>query len=148
MAADDDTSERSGAGRAKKAAKRSTASKKQASSRRSASKQSASKQSASKQPTSKRAAPKRSRSGGPKATEVAEQAAGQLSDLLGREPEAVTGLRRTDDGWTVQVEVLELRRVPNTTDVLALYDVEVDGQGELVGYRRVRRYVRGTPSEE
>jgi hypothetical protein len=141
MAADDDRSDRSGAGRAKKAAKRSAASKKQTSSR-----PSASKRSASKQPTSKRAA--RSGSDGPKATEVAEQAAGQLSDLLGREPEAVTGLRRTDDGWTVQVEVLELRRVPNTTDVLALYDVEVDGQGELVGYRRVRRYVRGTPSEE
>ena len=41
--------------------------------------------------------------------------------------------------------MLELRRIPNTTDVLASYDVEVDSDGELQGYRRVHRYVRGVP---
>jgi hypothetical protein len=81
------------------------------------------------------------------AAAVASRAAGQLLDLTGRAPEGVTGLSRTDDGWTVQVEVLEARRIPDTTDLLALYDVEVDTDGEMVGYRRVRRYVRGKPDE-
>jgi hypothetical protein len=45
----------------------------------------------------------------------------------------------------VQVEVLELRRVPNTTDVLAVYEVSVDRDGDLEGYTRLHRYVRGTP---
>ena len=67
---------------------------------------------------------------------------------MGKTAEGISGLQRTDDGWNVQVEVLELSRVPNTTDVLASYEVEVDGEGELMGYRRVRRYVRGTPGEE
>ena len=67
---------------------------------------------------------------------------------MGKTAEGISGLQRSDDGWTVQVEVLELSRVPNTTDVLASYEVEVDGDGELIGYRRVRRYVRGTPGEE
>jgi len=78
---------------------------------------------------------------------VATRAASQLLDLTGREAEGVTGLSRTEDGWTVQVEVIEARRIPDTTDVLALYDVDVDADGDLVGYRRVRRYVRGKPSE-
>jgi hypothetical protein len=89
------------------------------------------------------------RSGGrPSAGRVAAGAARQLIELTGREVEGVTGLDRTDDGWTVQVEVVEVRRIPDTTDVLALYDVEVDRDGELVGYRRVRRYTRGAPGEE
>jgi len=58
----------------------------------------------------------------------------------------VTGLSRNDDGWTIEVEVLEVRRIPDTTDVLAIYEITVDEDGELEGYRRVRRYVRGTPS--
>ena len=31
----------------------------------------------------------------------------------------------------MQVEVLEVRRIPDTTDVLALYEVEVDTDGDL-----------------
>jgi hypothetical protein len=78
---------------------------------------------------------------------VAARAAQQLLDLTGREAEGVTGLTRTDEGWTVQVEVVESRRIPDTTDVLALYEVEVDENAELLGYHRVRRYVRGKPGE-
>jgi hypothetical protein len=79
---------------------------------------------------------------------VAGEAARQLLELTGRETEGVVGLERTDDGWTVLIEVLELRRIPNTTDVLAIYEVTVDGDGELEGYRRLQRYVRGTPGDD
>ena len=81
-------------------------------------------------------------------TQVAAAAARELLDLTGREAEGVTGLHRTDDGWNVQVEVVEVRRIPDTTDVLALYEVEVDTDGHLQGYRRARRYVRGVPGED
>jgi hypothetical protein len=80
-------------------------------------------------------------------TQVAAVAAQQLLQLTGKEAEGITGLERTDDGWTVHVEVLELRRIPNTTDVLATYEVTVDSDGELEGYRRLRRYVRGVPGD-
>ena len=76
---------------------------------------------------------------------IAAEAARQLVELTGKEAEGVVGLDRSDDGWKVEVEVLEVRRIPNTTDVLAMYEVEVDGKGSLQGYRRVRRYVRGVP---
>ena len=82
------------------------------------------------------------------ALEIAQEAARQLLELTGKEAEGVTGLERTDDGWTVQVEVVEVRRIPDTTDVLALYDVDTDERGNMQGYRRVRRYARGSASED
>jgi hypothetical protein len=45
------------------------------------------------------------------------------------------------------VEVVEVRRIPDTTDVLALYEVEMDTDGAMEGYRRLRRYARGVPGE-
>jgi len=81
------------------------------------------------------------------ASRVAAEAQRQLLELTGRPSEGVIGLERTDDGWTVQVEVVEVRRIPETTDVLALYDVEVDDDGDLLGYRRVSRYTRGDTGE-
>jgi hypothetical protein len=84
----------------------------------------------------------------PEPVRVAGRAAEQLLALTGREPEGVTGLERTDDGWTVHVELLELRRVPSTTDVVGLYEVRTDEQGELQGYRRLRRYARGAANDE
>lgn len=77
------------------------------------------------------------------AARIAEQAASQLGELIGKEVEGVTALRRSEDGWQVELEVLELRRVPATTDVLATYEVTVDRGGDLEEYRRVRRFVRG-----
>jgi len=82
------------------------------------------------------------------ALEIAQEAARQLLELTGKEAEGVTGLERTDDGWTVQVEVVEVRRIPDTTDVLALYEVDTDERGNMQGYRRVRRYARGSASED
>lgn len=99
----------------------------------------------------------RSRDGAPRAaarkkklsaSQIASAAARQLLELTGREAEGVTGLERTEDGWRVRVEVLEMRRIPETTDVLALYEVEVDDDGDMTGYQRVRRYGRGVPGED
>jgi len=55
----------------------------------------------------------------------------------------VTSVLPTTDGWVAGVEVIEDRRIPPTTDILALYEVEI-GRGGIVGsYRRIRRYGRG-----
>ncbi len=79
----------------------------------------------------------------PKAMQVARSAVEQLSALTGRVPECVIGIERTDEGWQVELEVVESRRIPDSTDLLATYRVEVDEDGDLVGYQRVSRYVRG-----
>jgi hypothetical protein len=99
-------------------------------------------------PAKRSAAPRASAPKRPTAIKVAQSAARQLLELTGREAEGVTGLERTDDGWKVIVEVVEVRRIPDTTDVLALYEVAVDEDGDLESYRRLRRYTRGVPGED
>ncbi|MGW5865013.1 gas vesicle protein GvpO [Streptomyces sp. NPDC055239] len=75
--------------------------------------------------------------------EVLRTARTQLAELTGMAAESVSSFEQTDDGWTLEIEVLELTRVPDTMSLLASYQVECDPQGELLGYRRVRRYERG-----
>lgn len=68
----------------------------------------------------------------------------QFADLSGQSVEQVTGVAKGEDStWTVGVEVLEIRMVPDTADILAQYDVKVDQEGDIIEYRRVRRYLRG-----
>jgi hypothetical protein len=67
----------------------------------------------------------------------------QIVELTGKEPEGVTGVEPSEDGWVVTVEVLEDRRIPSKTDLLSTYETEIDPDGELVSYRRLRRYERG-----
>lgn len=69
-------------------------------------------------------------------------AAEQLTELLGRTPESVSALRPTEDGWEAEVEVLELERVPETSSVMASYQVVLDPAGRLMAYERGRRYTR------
>jgi hypothetical protein len=75
--------------------------------------------------------------------EVTTYAMRHVAELSGREAVGVTAVERTEHGWRVCVEVVELRRIPDTSDILALYETEVGGDGELVSFRRIRRYPRG-----
>ncbi|MFH8607362.1 gas vesicle protein [Streptomyces sp. NPDC018029] len=74
---------------------------------------------------------------------VLRHAREQLAELTGMTPESVSSFERTEDGWLLEIEVLELSRVPDTMSLLASYEVQLDPQGELTGYRRLRRYERG-----
>jgi len=67
----------------------------------------------------------------------------QIMELTGKDPEGVSGVEPSDDGWLVTVEVVEDRRIPSSSDLLATYRIELDGDGELLSYRRLRRYSRG-----
>ena len=78
---------------------------------------------------------------------VALVAAGELTALIGRDAEGIVGVEKSDDGWRVLVEVVESRRIPDTTDILAIYEVDVDLEGTVTGYRRQDRYVRGRTQE-
>jgi hypothetical protein len=80
--------------------------------------------------------------------QLVRAAVDQLAQLLGRRPETVSRVEHRDDGWHLGLEVVELERIPHTTDVLASYDVMLDDAGELVEYARTRRYHRNSTDEE
>lgn len=78
----------------------------------------------------------------PSAGKAAAAARREIAELMGRAPEAVSGVERDDEGWLVTIEFVELERIPQSTDVMATYEVSLDEHGELTGYRRTKRYVR------
>jgi Gas vesicle synthesis protein GvpO len=77
------------------------------------------------------------------AREAARVALRQLVELTAKPPESITGVQRTDDGWSVCFEAVEDRRIPSSADILATYEATIDPDGELMSFRRVRRYSRG-----
>jgi len=66
----------------------------------------------------------------------------QLQELLGKAVESASALERTKNGWVTTLEVVEVSRIPETTDVLASYELELDENLGLRSYRQVRRYSR------
>lgn len=72
-----------------------------------------------------------------------------IAELTGRQPEGISRLNRADSGgWEVSVDVVELSRIPSSTDLLATYEVCLDGDGSLVDMERTRRYTRNQVDEE
>ena len=80
--------------------------------------------------------------------EIAQRAKEQLSELTGLKVDTVSGFNRQDKGWHVKVEFIELKRIPEATDLLATYEGVLDDEGYLLGFQRIRRYMRQQIMEE
>jgi hypothetical protein len=81
------------------------------------------------------------------AAAAAKRAIREIAELTGRTPDNIVSIQRREDGWCVAVELVETHRIPDTADILATYEAELDEHGELVSYRRTRRYLRGRVQE-
>jgi hypothetical protein len=82
------------------------------------------------------------------ALELARAALTTVQELTGYSPEAATGMEWDGESWCVTVEVLEMARIPNSTDMMGAYQVRLDGHGTLRGYKRIRRFSRGEARDE
>jgi gas vesicle protein GvpO len=82
------------------------------------------------------------------ARKTIDRARDQLEELLERPVETVSSLERTHDGWVAALEVVELKRIPETTDVMASYELELDDDLNLRRYQQVRRYNRSQANRE
>jgi hypothetical protein len=82
------------------------------------------------------------------AADLSRAAVATVAELTGYKPEAVTALEWDGQFWQISVDALELARIPNTTDLLGCYVVQLDETGTLRGYRRARRFQRGQADEE
>jgi len=60
----------------------------------------------------------------------------------------IIGLSRTEEGWVVSLEALERKAIPDTMDVLGLYEVRLDSEGNLLGFDRRKLRKRGETKEE
>ena len=80
--------------------------------------------------------------------EVRSHVRDTAADLIGRPLDGISGIQRTDDEWSAIVDMLERQSVPDTQDILGRYEISLDANGNLKGYRRLNRYRRGDTVEE
>ena len=71
--------------------------------------------------------------------EIVERAKKVLDDLGGMVVDRVTGVEADDQGWRINLEVVETRRIPDTADIIAKYEVLLSRGGRFRSYRLAGR---------
>lgn len=74
--------------------------------------------------------------------EIARRAKEQLAQLTGLSPDTVSSFAKHQDGWHVTVEFVEMKRIPDSTDMLGTYQALLDDESNLLSYQRTKRYLR------
>ncbi|MEA1965198.1 MAG: gas vesicle protein GvpO [Candidatus Aerophobetes bacterium] len=71
-----------------------------------------------------------------KTSEVAEVAQKELAKLIKLEPSGIKGVSKDEEGWHVMVEMIEKKSIPDAMDLLALYEVILDDEGNVLKFKR------------
>lgn len=56
---------------------------------------------------------------------------------------SITSAARDEEGWRVTAELVERKGVPDTNDLLGMYEFRLDTQGNVIRYERTRMRRRG-----
>jgi hypothetical protein len=72
--------------------------------------------------------------------EAINKGVGELQGIIGYPLSGVTEInhRSEGEGWQMLVEFIERKSIPDTQDLLGVYEVFLDEVGELTHYERVR----------
>ena len=79
---------------------------------------------------------------------LAERAKEQLAEVTGFSPVAAVGGFKDEEGWHISVDVLEMARLPEATDIIGTYVVSLDQEGNMVKFGKRMSRLRGEPYEE
>lgn len=58
--------------------------------------------------------------------------------LANKVPESVAGVEKTKTGWKVLVEVLERKAVPDSQDLIGIYEMDVGASGRILSYKKIK----------
>jgi hypothetical protein len=61
---------------------------------------------------------------------------------------AIIGIAKNNEEWAVSLEAVERKGIPDTMDVLGVYEVRLDDKGTLLGFERKRLRKRGETKED
>lgn len=84
---------------------------------------------------------------GPSIPRLIRKASEELRDLTGLQVVSVVSMSQGETGWRLGVELLEREAVPDTMDVLAIYDVQLNDDGGVKAFERKALRHRGDTGE-
>lgn len=68
----------------------------------------------------------------------------KMADLIGFKPLAVVEVTPgEDENWVLKIEFIEREGIPNTMDLIGLYEIQLDHRGQLLNYSRKDMRKRG-----
>jgi len=70
--------------------------------------------------------------------ELIEKAREELSNITGLELSTTLGAAKEEKGWKVTIEMVEKHSIPDQMDILAIYEVFLDDDGNVIEFNRAR----------
>ena len=75
--------------------------------------------------------------------EIQRKALPEIEELLGKELESISSMEQNENGWTIHCEVLEKKAVPETYDLLKVYEFILDNNVKINRFKVLRKVRRG-----
>ncbi|MBI5065611.1 gas vesicle protein [Candidatus Woesearchaeota archaeon] len=75
--------------------------------------------------------------------EVQKKAIPQIKELIKKEPESIASIEKSGEGWTVQCHFLEKKSVPETYDLLKIFEFKLDKNAKITEFKQVKKVRRG-----
>ena len=68
--------------------------------------------------------------------EIVRRAGSELNALIGLDISSTIRAEKEGDEWLVSLEVVEKHSIPEGMDILAAYETRIDGEGNMLKFRR------------
>ena len=75
--------------------------------------------------------------------ELVRNARAKLAALTGLPISSTLSIRKDECCWYLQLEVVEKRSLPDSQDILAIYEMTMDQEGNILDFSRVGMRRRG-----
>ena len=75
--------------------------------------------------------------------EVQKKVIPQITELLKKEPEGISSIEKNNEGGVVVCDVLEKKSVPETYDILKVFEFIVDKECRIVRFKQLKKIRRG-----
>lgn len=67
---------------------------------------------------------------------LVEKASRELSEITGLDHSTTVGIDRDNSNWKVTLELVEKHSIPDQMDILGIYEIFFDEDGNLVSFKR------------
>lgn len=75
--------------------------------------------------------------------EIQKKVVPEIKEILKQEPESISSIEKTNDGWVIQCDVLEKKSIPETYDLLKIFEFRLDKLCKVMGFKQIKKIRRG-----
>ncbi len=72
----------------------------------------------------------------PSLIQIVEIARTVTSKYMGKNPESIIDIEEKPKEWKITIETVERKAIPDSQDLLGRYDIRLDKNGELIGWKQ------------